>query len=131
MIKVYFSKQSNYPVKTPIIKKKLSEFLGKKGIISDADVSVSLVGEKRMLGLAQKYLSEVGVLHNVLSFPFSEGTMFKYPPGNVIHLGDVVVCYPKVLEEAKSEGKLVDEKVWELVEHGALHLMGIHHEEER
>jgi ssRNA-specific RNase YbeY (16S rRNA maturation enzyme) len=32
-------------------------------------------------------------------------------------------------KQAKDENKLIEDKVWELVEHGALHLLGIHHEE--
>ena len=43
-------------------------------------------------------------------------------------MGEIVICYPKVLEEAKLEGKLIDQKAYELVEHGALHLLGFHHE---
>jgi ssRNA-specific RNase YbeY (16S rRNA maturation enzyme) len=46
-----------------------------------------------------------------------------------LHLGEIVVCYPKVVEEAKNEDVLIDDKVYELVEHGAFHLLGIHHEE--
>lgn len=128
MIRVYFSKQSNYPVKASIIKKQLRDYFQEKGIVSDADVSVSIVGEKQMIELARKYLEEEGVVHNVLSFPFTEGKTITYPPGDVIHLGDIVVCFPKAVNEANSEGKLVEKKVWELVEHGAMHLMGIHHE---
>lgn len=44
-------------------------------------------------------------------------------------LGEIVVCFPVVLKEAKLEGKLIEEKVLELVGHSALHLLGIHHEE--
>ena len=82
-----------------------------------------------MLALAKKYLHENEVLHNVLSFPFMEADeTFREPPDNIIHLGDIVICYPKVVEEAGKEGKLIDEKVLELVTHGALHLLGKHHE---
>ena len=129
MIKVYVKKKSNYPVNVPQIKKTLRDFLTKEGIVSDADVTVAIVGEKIMLDLARKYLKERGVLHNVLSFPFSDADVeFKLPVGNVIHLGDIVICYPKVVEEAKAEGRLIDDKVTELVKHGALHLMGKHHD---
>jgi probable rRNA maturation factor len=129
MIKVFLSKQSNYPVSAPKVKNALKNFLKKEGIVSKADVSVSLVGEKKMLFLAQKYLHEVGVLHNVLSFPFVEAKdAFVSPPDDTIHLGEIVVCFPKVTKEASAEGKLIDEKVIELVTHGALHLLGKHHE---
>jgi ssRNA-specific RNase YbeY (16S rRNA maturation enzyme) len=54
---------------------------------------------------------------------------FVYPPNGVIQLGDIVVCYPLAVAEAIEENVLVDERVYELIEHGAMHLMGIHHKE--
>jgi probable rRNA maturation factor len=82
-----------------------------------------------MISLAKKYLHENNVLHNVLSFPFVEGKDgFVEPPDNIIHLGEIVICYPKTVEEASAEGRLIDEKVIELTVHGALHLLGKHHE---
>jgi len=129
MITVYVKKQSNYPVSAPKIKKALKEFLEKEGIVSDTDVNVSVIGKDKMLYLAKKYLNEKETLHNVLSFPTSEVRgEFKPPPDKIIHLGEIVVCYPKVIEEAGSEGMLIEEKVIELVTHGALHLLGKHHE---
>ncbi len=128
MIKVYVKKLSNCPVSNSKVKKTLSDFLTKNGIVSDADVSVSFVGEKKMLDLAKKYLKEKNIIHNVLSFPFKEGGTFIEAPDDVIHLGDIVICYPKVVSESNAQGKLIDDRVLELVEHGALHLLGQHHD---
>lgn len=128
MIKVYVKKQQNYPLSTPLIKKRLSELLIAKGITSDADVTVSIVSTNKMKYLAKKYLNENNSVHNVLSFPFLESADFVDAPDNILHLGDIVVCYPKVVEEAKKEGRLLNEKTIELVEHGALHLLGEHHD---
>lgn len=128
MIKVYVKKTGNYPVSSPKIKGYLRKFLEEKGIVSDADVSVSIVSETRMKILSKQYLNEGNGVHNVLSFPFvGESDDFVEAPDNVIHLGEIVICYPKVVEEAKKESKLIDEKVRELVEHAALHLLGEHH----
>ncbi|KKQ41374.1 MAG: seg [Microgenomates group bacterium GW2011_GWC1_37_8] len=129
MIKVYVKKQSTYPISTPLIKKKVKKLLEEKGIKSDADLSVAFVGENKMISLARKYLKENNIIHNVLSFPFLEtDKYFIHAPDNIIHLGDIIVCFPKALEEAKKEGRLIKDKVIELVEHGALHLLGEHHE---
>lgn len=129
MIKVSIVKQSNYPVGATKIKKKLADFLVKQGITSDAEVSVAIVGEKKMLDLGRTYLKDK-VLHNVLSFtPTEVKANFVYPNDGLIHLGEIVICFPKVVAEAKSEDVLIDDKVYELVEHGALHLLGIHHKE--
>lgn len=129
MIKVSVTKQSNYPVSVTKIRKKLSEFLTKRGIVSNAEVSIAIVGEKRMMELVNKYLKDKK-LHNVLSFvPGEIKGGFNYPPDGVIHLGEIIVCYPEALHEAKEENLLIDDRVYELVEHGAMHLLGVHHEE--
>jgi len=128
MIKVYVNKQTSYPIKTPKIKKVVRDFLKKKGIISDTEISIAFVGKSKMMELGKKYLKD-NILHNVLSFTESEvGQKFIYPPEKSIHLGEVVVCFPKALDEAKKEQKLIENKVIELVLHGLEHLLGHHHE---
>lgn len=129
MIKVLITKQSNYPVKSPVIKKKLANFFASKGIVSDAEVSVAIVGEKKMMELGKKFLKD-NKLHNVLSFvPNEIKGGFVYPPDGKIYLGEIIVCYPLAVKEAGEENVLVDQRVYELIEHGAMHLLGIHHEE--
>ena len=129
MIKVSVTKQSNYPVGVPVIKKKLADFLSKNGIVSDAEVSIAIIGEKKMMEIGMKYLKDKK-LHNVLSFvPGEVKGRFVYPPDFQIHLGEIIVCYPLAVKEAGQENVLIDERVYELIEHGALHLLGIHHEE--
>ncbi len=128
MIHVSVKKQSNYPIDSPKLKARVKDFLLKRGIVSDAELSIALVGETKMLGLGRKYLKD-NKLHSVFSFTNEElDEKFIYPPDGIIHLGEVIVCYPEAFEEAKKEGKLIEEKVWELTEHGILHLLGIHHE---
>lgn len=127
MVKVLISKQNNYPIGVTKIKKKLEKFFIDHGIVSDAEVSIGIIGEKKMLA-AGKYLKDKK-LHNVLSFTPNEVKNFVYPPNGVLYLGEIVVCYPLVLAEAKRDGVLIDDKVYDLIEHGALHLLGIHHEE--
>lgn len=126
MIRVSVTKQSNYSVGATAIKKRLSSFLKNQGIVSDAEVSVAIVGEKKMMEIGNKYLKDKK-LHNVLSFTPGEVKGFKYPPDGLIHLGEIVICYPVATKEAGMENILINEKVCELVEHGALHLLGIHH----
>ncbi len=129
MIKVFVKKQSNYPVKATEIKKKLAEFFKKSGIVSDAEVSVAIVGESKMMEVGKKYLKD-GKLHNVLSFtPTEVKREFIYPPDGVVRLGEIIVCYPLAIKEANDENVRIESHVYELIEHGAMHLLGIHHEE--
>jgi rRNA maturation RNase YbeY len=130
MIKVNVKKQTNYPIAAAKLKKALQAFFKERGIVSDGEVTVAIVGEAKMLQLAKKYLKERGKKpHNVLSFtPDEVRGVFVYPPDRLIHLGEIILCYPAVVEQSKRQGKLIDEVAVELVEHSALHLMGIHHE---
>lgn len=126
MVKVNVTKQSSYPVSALKLKKRLQEFFGKNGIVSDAEVSVALVGEAKMMSIGRKYLKDKK-LHNVFSFTPDEVKNFVYPPDGVIHLGEIVICYPVAFSEAKDEGVKIEQKVFELAEHAGLHLLGIHH----
>ncbi len=128
MIHVYVTKQSSYPVSTPRIKKLVRDYLTNKGIASDSEISIALVGMSKMLDLCKKYMKESSV-HNVLSFTEREvGKKFVYPPKGKMQLGEVVVCFPKAVEEAKKEQKLIETRVNELILHGLEHLLGHHHE---
>ncbi len=129
MIRVYVKKQLNYPVKAASIKRELKNFLKNQGLVSDFYINVSFVGEKSMKDISKKYLGEQNSLHSVLSFSESEiRGDFKYPENLPLPLGEIIICYPEVVRQANKEGKLIDEKVLELVMHGAEHLLGKHHE---
>lgn len=128
MVKVNVSKQSNYPVSGVKVRKFLQDFFKQNGIVSEAECHVSFVGEAKMKALGKKYYRKDSKIHNVFSFVESEVSDFKHVD-KIMHLGEIVVCFPIVLKEAKIENKLIEEKVLELVGHSALHLLGIHHEE--
>ncbi|EKE05072.1 MAG: hypothetical protein ACD_19C00426G0094 [uncultured bacterium] len=128
MVKINVSKQSNYPVSGVKVRKFLQSFFKDNGIVSDAECHVSFVGEAKMKTLGKKYYKKDLKIHNVFSFVESETAGWKHPD-NIMHLGEIVVCFPIVLKEAKMEGKLIEEKVLELVGHSAFHLLGIHHKE--
>jgi probable rRNA maturation factor len=127
MIKVYVKKQSNYPVDAYKLKSKIKKFLKKKGIVSDSQLTIAIVGRSKMKELSKKYLND-DELHNVLSFVAGEvDEDFKNPPQDLIDLGDIVICYQMAVEGAKRDSMLIDDKVYELAEHGILHLLGEHH----
>ncbi len=129
MIRVNVKKQGNYPVNSKKLKASLQNFFQKHGIVSEAEVSVAIVGISKMLEVGKTFLNEKEETpHNVLSFtPDEGGGKFIYPPDGIIHLGEIIICFPKVIEEAEAQGVLIDDKTIELAEHGATHLMGIHH----
>jgi probable rRNA maturation factor len=95
------------------------------------EVEVSVVGERKMSQLHEKYL-ETKEATDVMSFPLefdpSTGSGFLRYPDGITRLGDIVICYPVVVREAASRGVRIDDEVARLVEHGCLHLLGIHHD---
>lgn len=56
---------------------------------------------------------------NVLSFPYETRPVL---------MGDLVLCWPVVQEEAQAQGKSVEAHAAHLVVHGILHLCGFDHE---
>jgi probable rRNA maturation factor len=63
---------------------------------------------------------------NVLSFPASHPAL----PGEPRHLGDLALAYETVADEARAEGKTLDDHAAHLIVHGILHLLGRDHETE-
>jgi probable rRNA maturation factor len=78
-----------------------------------------------MRALNKRY-RQIDKTTNVLSFSQIEG---KNAPvlEDRLFLGDVVISYPVVIDEAARQNMLVDDWTCELVEHGVQHLLGIHH----
>jgi len=99
--------------------------LTRQGLSHDAEVSVAIVGRRKMLALNRKYRN-LDKPTNVLSFVLNEGEKVPSVDKTLI-LGDIVVCYPIAVEQAAVENTLVDEKICELVAHSVRHLLGIHH----
>lgn len=117
MLRVLVSRQSRYPADTKALKESVRNVL-RKHHVTEAEISVALVGGRKMRELARVYLNEENGLHEVLSFPMEEAPQ----------LGDIVICYPEARKIAMKKNRMVDEVLQELAEHGALHLLGIHHE---
>ena len=117
--------ESRYRVNRKRIKARVVDILKRKGIKSDCEVSVAIVGDRKMRALNKKYRN-IDKTTNVLSFPQKEGSSVPNPT-NKIFLGDVVISYPVVISEASYYNKMVDDWTCELVEHGLQHLLGIHH----
>lgn len=83
MLRIFITRQSRYPADIKMLKAKVLGILKEHGVTS-AEVSVALVGERKMKELARKHLGEKDGLHEVLSFPFI--TAFKKTPS--FQLGD-------------------------------------------
>lgn len=132
MINVLIHTDTRYPVNRKIIRKAVEETLkNNKASNLSAEVSVAVVGSRKMRDLSEKYLKD-DKRHQVLSFSFediSESRQgFVGLPDDVLRLGEIVLCWPEVIEEASRDDEMVDDKVYELTSHGVEHLLGKHHE---
>lgn len=79
-----------------------------------------------MRSLSKQYKGE-DKTRNILSFSLSEGEPVVLPT-DILRLGDIVISYPAVVREAIRDEVLVEDRLNMLVEHGLMHLLGIHHE---
>ncbi len=133
MISVAVYKQSDYPVAVSEIKKAVATILKEQGIVSDCVVEVALVSEAKMEELNKTYYKDEEYLHPVFTFPENEtggsgDERFVFPPDGKMYLGEIVISYPQAVDTARETGKLIKDVVCDLAQHGALHLVGVHHE---
>jgi len=112
-----------FPVKRSKLRVVVDRVCKGKKLGGVVEVSLSLVDESEIKQLNQKYMGRQGVT-DVLSFPL-EGEMGV---DGVTRLGDVVICYPQAVRQAKEHGLVVTEEIESLLEHGLLHLLGEDHD---
>lgn len=125
-VRVLIFVESRYKVDRKRIKTSVSETLGENSIKTPVEVSIAIVGDRKMRVLNKQYRN-IDKTTNVLSFPLAEGESSKLP-NDTVHLGDIIIAYPQVIREAAAEEVLVDDKIDQLIRHGLLHLLGMHHE---
>lgn len=118
--------ESRYKVNRKKIKAAATRTIRENGVVGEAEVSVAIVGNRKMRELNKKYRN-IDKPTNVLSFPQLEGRKAPLPEDRLF-LGDVIISYPVVIEEAAKYNRLVDDWIAELVTHGIKHLLGLHHE---
>ena len=118
--------ESRYKVNKKRIRGTVGGLLKKNEIRGFVEVSIAIIGNRKMRSLSRKYKGEDKV-RNVLSFSLTEGDSSRLPSDR-LRLGDIVVSYPQVIKEAAEEGMLVDDKIDQLIEHGLNHLLGINHD---
>jgi len=125
MIEILLTVGSRYPVNRKKIRKYVEDFLHARKIF-DAQISISIVGDRKIKELNEKMLGHEGVT-DVLSFPqYDKGAAIDYestvepvpqvnehgafvlPPIKTINLGDIVICFPEIrqtIHEARKNGR--------------------------
>lgn len=118
--------ESRYRLNRKRIRKTVADTLKINAVAGDIEVSIAIVGDRKMRDLSKKFKGE-DKTRNILSFPLSEGEP-TVMPADKLRLGDIVISFPVAVKEAGEENMLVEDRINMLVEHGLLHLLGIHHE---
>lgn len=130
MIKTQIIADSKFPVDRKKIREKVEEVLAENRMSTgDIELTVSVVGKRKMTELNQKHMGREGST-DVLSFPLNDpedDRPFVESPDGVLRLGDIVVCYSVAMDIALKRQMVLDRVIVDLVEHGLKHLIGIHH----
>lgn len=138
MINIIINSDPRYNVNRSLIYTTVLSILQKHRIAGRVEVGVNVVGDRKMHELNRKYRG-IDKTTDILSFALQDISSpglshiqhvgFIAPPDKILRLGDIVISYPQMLEDASIDGVSVDEELRALVEHGTGHLLGIHHSE--
>ncbi len=138
-MRIVISTESYYPVARKKIRQAVKEVLSGNSLAGEqVELEINFVGNRKMARLNEKYLGKSGTT-DVLSFPLIKSLTkeerednlendFVNPPDEVLRLGGIIISYPEARRQAMRENLLVDKKINQLVKHGLLHLLGIHHD---
>lgn len=124
---------SRYPIRRKIIKDRIAHVLKRHHVSGSVSVSVLIVGDRKMKAINKQYRNK-DYSTDVLSFPTYDPTQpldeggFSHAEELGLVLGDIVVAYPQAVKIAADKRRYLDEILCDLVEHGLLHLLGIHHD---
>ena len=94
----------------------------------DIEFAVRIVGEAEIQTLNQLYRNKDAAT-NVLSFP--AGRIAGLPENAAQQMGDIVICASVVRDEAVRQDKPLADHWAHMLVHGALHLLGYDHSEDR
>ncbi len=87
-------------------------------LLRNAEITVRIVGTAEGRALNREYRSK-DYATNVLTFDYTQEPVVS---------ADLVLCAPVVAEEAKEQGKTLEEHYAHLLVHGTLHAQGYEHE---
>lgn len=89
-----------------------------------SEITIRLVAEDEITVLNRDYRTKDKPT-NVLSFAFEIDPDIEFEL-----LGDIVICHPVIVQEAREQNKSIADHYAHMVTHGVLHLCGYDHEDE-
>lgn len=138
MINIIVNSDPRYNINKASIEAAVIAALQKHHVTTRVEVGINVTGNRKMHELNRKYRG-IDSTTDILTFALEDPNTptlqhiprvgFVAAPDKWLRLGDIVISYPQVMEDASVEGISVDEEIRILVEHGVNHLLGIHHKE--
>src|SRR3989344_2439350 len=119
MLSIDFNKRVKCPWTRSEIEK-VFKIIQKK-VKVNGELEVNIVGEKEMKDLNFRYRGKNKVT-DVLSFAWQEDKLIKTK-----NLGQIYICYPQIVRQAKQYTVKVKEEFARMLTHGFLHIMGYDH----
>jgi len=101
---------------------KIFHYLG----LRDEIVSIVFINEKLMKKLNHQY-RRVNQVTDVLSFSLKDDKNFIDESVSPKILGEIYICLPQALKQAKEQGHSFSQEATILFVHGLLHLLGFNH----
>lgn len=115
------------------LRRLVKESLAAHGVGKQVELSLLITDDATVRRLNKTYRGNDKTT-DVLSFALDADRCggaaadFVMPPGEAVHLGEVVVSYPKAAEQAAERKHPVEDELALLVIHGVLHLLGYDHD---
>src|SRR3989338_3337439 len=117
MINIIVNSDPRYNINKDAIKMAVSDVLQKHHIGGKVELGVSIVGDRKMHELNRKYRG-IDSTTDILSFALEDsnpGSLQHIPrigfvaaPDRWLRLGDIIISYPQVMEDASMDGISVD-----------------------
>jgi len=115
------------PVSQAVLNKIIKQ-LAKDSRLKNKKLTLIIVGKQRIRTLNKKFRQQDKVT-DVLSFSQREGLEFNNTERD--YLGEIFICWPQVISQAKKFKHSAVKEFSILFVHGVLHLLGYDHEKEK
>ncbi len=109
-----------------LVKNLMNEAAKIENVTSGSEVSVTFVEDEQIKTINREYRNKDAVT-DVISFALNDDDTDMLIEGVPILLGDIIVSYPRTIQQAEEYGHSVDRELGFLVVHGFLHLLGYDH----
>lgn len=136
MVNIIVNSDYRYQINKLMIQSVVMEVLQRYRITSLVEIGINVVGSRKIHEINKKYRGQ-DYPTDIITFALEDTPTslqhiprvgFVASPDKILRLGDILLSYPQVLEDASLDGISIEEEVRILLEHGVKHLLGMHHD---